>query len=120
MNVKELTQRALWSITGSPGARYVRELRADVLALSRAEQCRAFGVSVWADDGELQAARDAWLERLPFHAALMDEVGARTPAEALAKWKIIKTKADEADRLQAEINQTREEMRSNATSGAGK
>lgn len=111
--IKELGQQALWAITGSPGARYVRELRADALGLSRPRQCQAFGVSVWATDDELEAARLVWLDRLPIMAEAMDLVGATTPEEAIAKINALKARADRAEHAKAEIARIQAEMKEN-------
>ena len=108
--LKQISQRALWSITGTPGQRYARELAADLAKASRAQQCKVFRVSVFATDAEFEEARKAWLASLSFMSAVMDEIGATTPEGAIAAYRVIRERADLADAMQAEIDAIKAEM----------
>jgi hypothetical protein len=80
-----------------------RELAANLPKLTRAEQFRFYGVSVFDGDEAFELARAAHAQRLRLMADLMDETGAVTPEQAFATLREWKRKADKNEQLRAEL-----------------
>ncbi|HKY37216.1 MAG TPA: hypothetical protein VJN18_14835 [Polyangiaceae bacterium] len=92
---------------GTPGRRWLRAqqrlLATMAPKLTRAEQCRLYGVSVFDGQEAFEQARGAHAQRLRVLADLMDETGAATPEQAVATIREWKAKADKDVQLRAEL-----------------
>lgn len=91
-------RRALRLVGLSPGQRRTRSTLRLLSGLTRAQVCRVTGVSVYADEAELQRGRERWLVNLRLCGDIFDLTGARTDEEALViveGWKRGATRAAE-------------------------